>query len=149
MPAIIDGYCATQAHQNLAAVTSKDVARRLVPISGRDLRNHRRLELLSSNVQGTASKLLRSAVQVPSLDRLPAVQELPSPPSPGEALVAAQTAREQAGSAIAQIREIAQKPGSGEVVNGVSGGLARKVAARTIKGINGAMRQAGVDATQA
>jgi len=146
---LIDGYCATQAHQNLAAVTSKEVARRLVPISGRDLRNHRRLELLSSNVQGTASKLLRSAVQVPSLDRLPAVQELPSPPSPGEALVAAQTAREQAGSAIAQIREIAQKPGSGEVVNGVSGGLARKVAARTIKGINGAMRQAGVDATQA
>ena len=63
--------------------------------------------------------------------------------------MAAQTAREQAGSAIAQIREIAQKPGSGEVVNGVSGGLARKVAARTIKGINGAMRQAGVDATQA
>merc|ERR1711924_185799 len=39
---LIDGYCAIQAHQNLAAVTSKEVARRLVPISGRDLRNPRR-----------------------------------------------------------------------------------------------------------
>jgi predicted unusual protein kinase regulating ubiquinone biosynthesis (AarF/ABC1/UbiB family) len=145
---LIDGYCATQAHQSLAAATSKEVARRLVPISGKDLRNCRRLELLTSNVQETAFKLMRPADQVPSLDRLPSLGELPSLPSPGEALGAAQTAREQAGSAISQIQKIMEKPGSGEVVNNVSGGLARKVAARTIKGINGALRQTGKEATQ-
>jgi hypothetical protein len=103
---------------------------------------------LTSNVQETAFKLMRPADQVPSLDRLPSLGELPSLPSPGEALGAAQTAREQAGSAISQIQKIMEKPGSGEVVNNVSGGLARKVAARTIKGINGALRQTGKEATQ-